>query len=403
MRITILTRQIGHYHDARYRGAASTIEGVVTVLATMGRANFDEFAATDLGSYARLVLYEDRAAYDTALRKGLLKDAFTRMLAESAPDVLAVAGWANAESAIALRWARANGIPTVMMSESQADDAARQPVREWVKGRLVRQADAALVGGPPHADYIRTLGMPEARIFHGYNAVGNAHFEARSEMARAHAEALRRQHGLPGQYLLASARFIRKKNLNTLIAAHGEVFGTGGPELVILGDGEMRSEIEAARAAHPAPENVHLPGYRGYDDLPVYYALSDGFVHVASHEQWGLVINEAMACALPVVASERCGATRSVIEDGTNGIVTRADGPSIAAALVRWRDLGREGRTAMGAAAQATIADWGPLCFGTGLRDAAAAARAAYRRRPVGLLDRALFSRIECAEIARVS
>lgn len=403
MRITILTRQIGHYHDARYRGAATTMDGDVTVLATMGRATFDEFAATDLGSYARLVVYEDRATYDTALRKGLLKDAFTRMLAESAPDVLAVAGWANAESAIALRWARINGIPTVMMSESQADDDVRQPFREWVKGRLVGLADAALVGGPPHADYMRTLGMPEARIFQGYNAVGNTHFETKSEVARADAEALRQQHGLPGQYLLASARFIRKKNLTTLIASHGEVFGAGGPELVILGDGEMRPEIEAARAAHPAPDNVHLPGYRGYDDLPSYYALSDGFVHVASHEQWGLVINEAMACALPVIASERCGATRSVVKDGASGIVTRADAPSIAAALVRWRDLGAEGRARMGAAARTAIADWGPPRFGTGLRDAAAAARIAYRRRAVGLLDRVLLARIERAEIARVS
>ncbi|GGC23813.1 hypothetical protein GCM10011363_45450 [Marivita lacus] len=403
MRITILTRQIGHYHDARYRGAATVIEGDVTVVATMGRGAFDEFAATDLGSYARLVLYEDRATYDVALRKSLLKDAFTRMLAESAPDVLAVAGWANAESAIALRWARANGIPTVMMSESQIDDDKRQPFREWVKGRLVRLADAALVGGPPHADYIRTLGMPEARIFQGYNAVGNAHFETRAEMARADAEALRRQHGLPEQYLLASSRFIRKKNLTTLITAHGEVFDTGGPELVILGDGEMRPEIEAARAAHPAPDNVHLPGYRGYDDLPVYYALADGFVHVASHEQWGLVINEAMACALPVIVSDRCGATRSIVSDGTSGIVTRADAPSIAAAFMQWRDLGPEGRAQMGAAAQAAIADWGPSRFGAGLRDAAEAALAAYRRRAVGLLDRALLSRIERAEIARVS
>src|SRR5690606_15009969 len=117
---------------------------------------------------------------------------------------------------------------------------------------------------------------------------------------------------LPNRYILASGRFIPKKDFASLILALGlyrERLGrdkSGAWELVILGDGEEREALQQLRDQLDLQGVVHLPGFRGYDDLPTYYALADAFVHPSQREQWGLVVNEAMACGLPVIATEKC-------------------------------------------------------------------------------------------------
>ncbi len=56
-----------------------------------------------------------------------------------------------------------------------------------------------------------------------------------------------------------------------------------------------------------------LPGFKPYDELPVYYALANAFVHASTSEQWGLVVNEAIATGLPVIVSNRCGCAPELV------------------------------------------------------------------------------------------
>jgi glycosyltransferase involved in cell wall biosynthesis len=60
-------------------------------------------------------------------------------------------------------------------------------------------------------------------------------------------------------------------------------------------------------------------GLVSYFDLPGIYGLAKAFVHASTTEQWGLVVNEAMASGLPVLVSERCGCVSELVEDGVNG------------------------------------------------------------------------------------
>ena len=91
---------------------------------------------------------------------------------------------------------------------------------------------AALVGGQRHVEYLVELGMPRERVFTGYDVVDNHYFhqkaqEVRSQRSSASAKAtadreVRQKYALPENYFLASARFIEKKNLSTLIEAYAE-------------------------------------------------------------------------------------------------------------------------------------------------------------------------------------
>jgi glycosyltransferase involved in cell wall biosynthesis len=65
--------------------------------------------------------------------------------------------------------------------------------------------------------------------------------------------------------------------------------------------------------------DILLPGFIQYRELPAYYALAGVFVHASTTEQWGLVVNEAMATGLPVIVSNRCGCVPDLVAEGKNG------------------------------------------------------------------------------------
>lgn len=406
MHFAIINRQIGHYHDARYRAAAALLD-CLTVIVTANEGWFAKFLATDVGAYTVERLYQSRTEYADAVARGKIHVHLWELLDRIAPDAVAIAGWATAESAVAIAWARERGRGVVIFSDSQADDADRSFLRERVKARIVGMCDTALVGGPPHADYIALFGMPRNRVHLGYDVVDNVHFADGAAAAREAAAAMRAEHALPERFLLASARFIPKKNLPALARAYGAALRAVGaeaaPDLMILGDGDERSKIVAAAEACGASAKLHLPGYRGYDVLPAFYGLAEGFLHVSTREQWGLVINEAMAAGLPVIATRPCGATRTVIEDGVSGIVVEPDAASIEAGLVRLLRMSDAERAAMGAAAVAAIANWSPTRFASELCAAATDAAQAARQRRLSMFDRYLLRALERRVIDTVS
>jgi glycosyltransferase involved in cell wall biosynthesis len=403
MKLAILTAQISPYHNARYVKVAENFDDI-HILSFVNQGDFDEFLAKSLGGYQIHYICNGRDDYETAVSSLTLRKRMQSVFDDLKPDAIAVAGWSAPESLIALEYGRQSGIPTVVMSESQADDAPRSALREFIKGRIVSQFDGALVGGPPHADYVVKLGMPRERIFLGYNAVDNTYFQREAARAKASHEQIRVRYNLPHRYLLASARFIRKKNLVNLIEAFSYCRRTNPntPDLVILGDGPERPEIEHSVQANNVSDFVHLPGFRGYDVLPAYYSLSEGFLHVSSTEQWGLVINEAMASGVPVIASHPCGAARTLIDDSKNGILTGIDVTSIADAILRLCGMSNAERNAMGLSAQETIHEWGPNRFADGLMNAVERAMLVPRRGPLGLFDAALVRRLQRNFITRV-
>lgn len=405
MRIAILTPVISAYHNARFRGLQEM--GLdATIVTTKNEGHFKEFLVDPkICSYAVASLFASKANYCEALVKRTLPLTVTACLERINPDAIVASGWYGPESFIALEYGRGRHIPTLVMSESQVDDAPRSVLRETLKKRVVRQFDAALVGGWPHADYVTSLGIPRERIHLGYNAVDNEYFEREANLMRAQESIIRMHHGLPERYILASARFIEKKNLPQLIIAYANALSRLGelPDLVILGDGPERSAIENAIKASNVRSQVHLPGFRGYEVLPAFYGLAEAFLHVSKSEQWGLVINEAMASGVPVIASRACGAARTVIEDGVSGVLTGVDVGSISDAIVRLFRMTPEQRQQMGSEGIRAIHDWGPERFRTGMLAAVESAQAAPRRGRIAPWDRAILSRLQRRTIEVVS
>ena len=148
------------------------------------------------------------------------------------------------------------------------------------------------------------MGLPDLRIFRGFNAVDVAGIHAKAWAARRSSppEALSR----PGHRYVYLGRLIPLKNLvNTLRAFEA----AAGPDdtLTIVGSGAMEAELRGMNVPR-----VTFTGPVGYDAVPQLLAQHDTLIMPSTNDVWGLVVNEALAAGLHVVVSDRCGVAPSV-------------------------------------------------------------------------------------------
>ncbi len=92
-------------------------------------------------------------------------------------------------------------------------------------------------------------------------------------------------------------------------------------KLIFAGDGAQRAELEKEAAARRVSDKVQFLGFVNQSQLPRLYKAADLMVIPSRYEPFGLVVNEAMLCGCPVVASDRVGAVRDLITHGETGYV----------------------------------------------------------------------------------
>ena len=171
----------------------------------------------------------------------------------------------------------------------------------------------------------------------------------------------RQIYGLPERYFLSLGRMVPKKNLSMLVSAYArycqKADGRDEPlarpdhkqadaraarpypvALVLVGSGEEEAALEAhARAlglevgdhrSAGVSDSRHSPlvtrqeenrgavffyGFRQIEENPVFYALAEAFILPSLYEEWGLVVNEAMASSLPVIVSRAAGCAEDLL------------------------------------------------------------------------------------------
>jgi len=388
--VAVVFHHIGPYHHARLNAAADRLS--VTGIEWSAKGYDAWGAAESTGRYQKLSLFPQ--ATEKHPRNVELQRAFRSALERVKPDVVAVNGWNNFGSLIVANYCVRRGIPMIVMSESARQDEPRIWWKEGIKRRIAALYSAALVGGQRHVEYLVELGMPRGRIFIGYDVVDNHYFRRRAEEIRNRRSEVRQKSALPENYFLASARFIEKKNLSALIEAYADYrrrsqIGPTVPwDLVLLGDGPMRETLNIQLSTLNLKEHVHLPGFRAYDELPVYYALANALVHASTTEQWGLVVNEAIASGLPVIVSNRCGCAPELV-NGNGFTFDPTNEHELAMRLLEMASLSDQERKLLGDNSYRIAANFTPERFGEGLERAATVAMGVPQRR-IGVIDRAL-------------
>lgn len=248
-----------------------------------------------------------------------------------APDVVVAAGggiWSSPANVAALAARRRRGwafVPWWGSFRAESPTLPRRLAEPWVR-TFMGSADAWLAYGSRQARDLATLGAdPDRTVIAPISAVVP---ESTVERHRNHAVA-------PTRYLYVG-RLIETKGLDVLLEAFRQV---EGGELWVAGDGPLRGMVDSAAAQDP---RIRVVGYVEGDALADVYRQADVFVLPSLYEAWGLVVHEALAYGLPVIASDQVGAADDLIDPGTNGYVVRAGSPQPLAEAMRtmatWTD-----------------------------------------------------------------
>jgi glycosyltransferase involved in cell wall biosynthesis len=280
--------------------------------------------------------------------------------------VLIVHGWGHFTHVLALVAGKMLGYRIGLRGESNWRHEQQLPrwkrqLKRWLLGQgLFRFVDVFLYIGEENRQFYLHMGVPEHRLAFAPYGVDNARFS--SQWARLKAEdrtGLRRRLGLPEDALvvLFSGKLIPKKRPLDLLEAFHRA-SVPSAVLVYVGEGVLRTTIEARAQALGIADVVYLTGFVNQSAIGQYYAAADVFVMCSDiGETWGLSTNEAMNFALPVLLSDLTGCAADLCQPGVNGLVfPTGDIEALAARLRYLLTLPPERRKAMGEASRAIVA-----------------------------------------------
>lgn len=274
--------------------------------------------------------------------------------------VLFFLGWGTITSLLGIAACRVTDTPFFLYGDSSfppPEESWRAKVRAMFIRGVFALAGGFMVSGKLNADYYRHYGGDPRRFFLLPWAIDNERFANASRFAPGEREAMRERFGIAPEQVafVFSAKLVARKDPLTLLRAVARMRRRDRAAVVFLGHGELRDQLEAFAREHQL--DVKLAGFVNQADLPKHYAMCDVFVLPSTYEPRGAVINEAMACGLPVVVTDRCGSLGDIVQEHDNAFVYPAgDADALAGALDALMDDGL--RAHMGQRSREIIAAW---------------------------------------------
>lgn len=238
------------------------------------------------------------------------------------PDVVNVTGYA-ADIAISftILFCRLSGIKVVISNESTALESSNNFFKETIKKILVKSSSGFICFGKLAKDYMIQLGAKPQQIIEDKAAVVDD-IRLLKSFEEAKSNSFKVSEIKTSNNFIFVGRIIEEKNLSSLFNSfdsfkrNDSKFNDWG--LIILGDGELKGGFQEYVKVKQT-ENVYFLPSVSWEEVPKYFTLADVFVLPSKSETWGLVVNEAMICGLPIIISDKCGCSSDLL-DG-NGLI----------------------------------------------------------------------------------
>jgi glycosyltransferase involved in cell wall biosynthesis len=335
------------------------------------------------------IVPEHRAAFMDGRRIPGVRDVFrhdypittriVRELEDSRPDIVVIAGWSTFAAQSAFAWCRARGVPYVLVVESNDADP-RPGWRRAVKGAVVppfvRGAERVLAIGALARESVLARGADPERVSWFANTVDAPWFAEEAERLRERREELRAAMGAGDDdiVVLSIARLAPEKGLDTLVLATATA---ADPRLllVLAGDGPERERLE--ELARSLGVRLRIVENVPFERVVERYVAADVFALLSTHEPWGVVVNEAAACGLPLVLTDRVGAHADLLVPGENGMLVAAGDVQAAGDALRSLAADPELRRRYGERSLELMRGWG---YEPSIENFVAAVRAAAAR-----------------------
>ena len=229
-----------------------------------------------------------------------------------------IAGWSLA---------RVRGLRTAFWCQVTHDAWIK---RRWWKNHIKRwmfaRVDATFGHGAESQRFAIKNGARPDRARTLPHSIDVNFFSTASAEARADRDAIRRRLGCEGVTFIYVGRLWSGKGVDILLKAFARVQGQIRQpiSLLLVGDGKQEPALRRW-VSEQGIRNVIFPGFQDKESLPSYYSAADVFVFPTLGDPYGLVVDEAMACGLPILSTDAAGEIRERVIPGQNGLLVPAN------------------------------------------------------------------------------
>ena len=275
------------------------------------------------------------------------------------PDILFCAGNTYSIVAVAMRLILGRECPPIVLKVS--NDLQRRdlpaPMRRayhlWLRVQAPAFTAIVAMAEPARAEVAQVMRVPPSRV----TVINNASVRqddldrfaaARDRVARDHS----------GRHFLAVGRLVAQKNFALLLRAFARI-AREDDRLTLIGEGPHRSVLERLATTLGIATKIDMPGHIN----PLYdpFARADAFILSSDYEGLGVVVVEALAAGVPVVATDCC-VNMPMLVEGAGFIVPIKDAVALGDAMERIKalpvDASKMRARASGFSVETTAPDW---------------------------------------------
>ena len=293
--------------------------------------------------------------------RGLVNPSLMSRISAWRPDVIVVNGYNYQSHLHCIRASHRRKIPILFRGDSHLL-TPRPWAKRWVKRVALRTVFSwcrgAMYCGAHNKEYFLAHGVAGNDLYFCPHAVDNDRFMREQDGVLAQSRRWRSELGIPQGHkvVLFAGKFQRKKGPHILLESFSRL-DNENVVLLFVGNGELEQTLRE-KGARLGSKVVFLP-FQNQSVMPVVYRLGDVFVLPSLYDEtWGLAVNEAMCCGVPVLLSPQVGCAPDLVEKGVTGWVTETTGVDALAECLNLAcspdaDLG-----VMGEAARKRIRSW---------------------------------------------
>lgn len=276
-------------------------------------------------------------------------------------DVLHLAGWGERILLASIFFGAIFNRRITVESDTQlpiGQSFIKRRIKNLIYPSIFYVCDILFPGGSRQRDYFRHYGVPENKIKIAQMTVDVRQIMCKVDEARQIPNFWKSKWDLPldGVLFLYVGRLdVLKGGIHDLVEAFSMINEEFNAYLVIAGEGELRPFVEASAKNN---DRIIYLGRLEFDQIPGLYGMCDVLILPSHNDNWGLVVNEAMAAALPVIASKRVGCVDDLVEHGVTGFLFQAhDIGDLATSMIRLAEH-ESLRVSMGKAGRNKISGW---------------------------------------------
>jgi len=288
--------------------------------------------------------------------RGIQNPRLIKSIKNYQPDAILIFGW-KFQSHLKAMFYFKNKIPVLFRGDSTLLDAQNKIktlIRQLILIFVYKHIDYALYVGQENKKYFSKHKLKPTQLIFAPHAIDNQRFSEKNDRRKEIANRKRKELGLKETDIvyLFIGKFEAKKAPLDIIKLASKI---QNPKIKFLfvGNGELEQEMKST-----ARENCFFMNFQNQQAMPIIYRMGDCLI-LPSHgpgETWGLVVNEAMACGLSVIVSNKVGCASDLIAENINGFIFQKGSIDILLKLIK--NLDKKKLEILGKNAKKKIKNW---------------------------------------------